>query len=99
MLHFLGLNHSYQFSVSKCRFVIYNLNFKKHIDNFVCKALFLTIEKAKILDNAFIDSQFNYAPLILMFCRKTFYSKIQFLNLKPKLEIWEVLGMFNLQVN
>ena len=38
---------------------------------------FHTVVKAKILCNAFIDSQFNYAPLIWMFCRKTFYSKIE----------------------
>ena len=38
---------------------------------------FLIIEKAKILGNAFIDSQFNYAPLTWIFCRKTFYSKIE----------------------
>ena len=38
---------------------------------------FLTIEKAKILGNAFIDSQFNYAPLIWMFSRKTFYFKVE----------------------
>ena len=65
-----------------------NLTFKKHVDSLVCKAQyklhalrrirkFLTIEKAKILGNAFIDSQFNYAPLIWMFCRKTLYSKIE----------------------
>ena len=65
-----------------------NLILKKHIDNLVRKAQyklhalrrirkFLTIEKAKILGNAFIDSQFNYASLIWMFCRKTFYSKIE----------------------
>ena len=65
-----------------------NLIFKKHIDNLVRKARyklhalrrirkFLTTEKAKLLGNAFIDSQFNYAPLMWMFCRKTFYSKIE----------------------
>ena len=65
-----------------------NLTFKNHIDNLVRKTQyklhalrrirkFLTIEKAKILGNTFIDSQFNYAPLIWMFCRKTLYSKIQ----------------------
>ena len=65
-----------------------NLTFKKHIDNLVRKTQyklhalwrirkFLTIYKAKILSNAFIASQFNYAPLIWMFCRKTFYSKIE----------------------
>ena len=65
-----------------------NLTFKIHIDNLVREAQykrhalrrirkFLTIEKTKILGNAFIDSQLNYAPLIWMFCRKTLYSKIQ----------------------
>ena len=39
--------------------------------------ILLTIDKAKILGNAFIDSQFNYAPLLWMFCRKTLYSKIE----------------------
>ena len=37
----------------------------------------LTVETAKILDNAFIDSQFNYAPLIWMFCKKTPYLKTE----------------------
>ena len=56
-----------------------NLTFKRHIGNLVkLHALrrirkFLTIEKAKILGNAFIDSQFNYAPLIW----KTLYSKTE----------------------
>ena len=65
-----------------------NLTFKKHVGYLVRKAQyklralrrirkFLTIEKAKILGNDFMDSQFNYAPLIWMFCRKTLYSKIQ----------------------
>ena len=65
-----------------------NLTFKKYLGNLVCKAQyklhalrhirkFVTIEKAKILGNAFIDSQFNYAPLIWMFCRKSFYYKIE----------------------
>ena len=35
------------------------------------------MEKAKILGNAFIDSQLNYAPLLTMFCRKISYSKIE----------------------
>ena len=59
--------------------------FSKNIDNLICKTKykihasqhrkFLTVEKAKILGNAFISSQFNYSPLIWMLCRKTFYSK------------------------
>ena len=65
-----------------------NLTFKKHVGSLVRKTQyklhalrrirrFLTIKKAKILGNAFIDSQFKYAPLTWMFCRKTLYSKIQ----------------------
>ena len=38
---------------------------------------FFTVEKAKMLVNAFIDSHFNYAPLIWMFCRKTLHRKIE----------------------
>ena len=63
------------------------LTFRQHVENLCRKAQyklhalrrirkFLTIEKAKMLGNAFIDSQFNYAPLPWMFCRKTLYSKI-----------------------
>ena len=65
-----------------------NLTFKKHIDNVLRKAQyklhalrrirkFFAIEKVKILGNGFIDSQFNYALLIQMFCRKILYSKIE----------------------
>ena len=63
------------------------LTFKQHIENLCRKVQYklhalrrirelLTIEKAKILGNAFIDSQFNYALLLWMFRRKTLYSKI-----------------------
>ena len=52
-----------------------SLTFKKHTDNLVGMAQykfhaprlirkFLTVEIAKILANAFIDSQFNCTPLI-----------------------------------
>ena len=64
------------------------LTFKQHIENLCPKGQykvhtlrrirkFLTIEKTKILDNAFIDSQFKCAPLLWMFCRKNLYSKIE----------------------
>ena len=64
------------------------LTFKEHSENLCLKAQdklhalrrirkFLTIEKAKMLGNAIIDSQFNYAPLLCMFCRKALYSKIE----------------------
>ena len=29
------------------------------------------------MGNTFIGTHFSYAPLIWMFCRKTFYSKIE----------------------
>ena len=63
------------------------LKFKKHIED-LCKnacyklhALrsirgYLIVEKARILSNAFIDSQFNYASLIWMFAGKTLINKI-----------------------
>ena len=64
------------------------LNFKKHIENLCRNAQYklyalrrirkyLTLDKAKLLGNAFIDSQFNYAPLIWMFCHKGTYLKMQ----------------------
>ena len=63
------------------------LKFKKHIENLCKKASFklhalrrirkfLKVEKARILANAFINSQFNYAPLIWMFASKTAINKI-----------------------
>ena len=64
------------------------LAFNEHIDN-LCRTAnyklhalrrirkYLSLEKAKLLCNAFINSQFNYAPLVWMFCRKKRYLKIQ----------------------
>ena len=57
------------------------LTFDEHIDSLCrianCKlhALrrarkYLSLEKTKLLWNTFINSQFNYALLVLMFCRK-----------------------------
>ena len=63
------------------------LKFKKHIE-VLCKKVsyklhalrrlrgYFTVKKARILANAFINSQFNYAPLIWMFAGKTFINKI-----------------------
>ena len=55
--------------------------FKMHIEDLCKKASYrihalwrireyLTVDKAKILANPFIDSQFDYAPLIWMFAGK-----------------------------
>ena len=65
-----------------------NLTFKKHIDNLVHKAQyklhallrirkFLTIEKAEILGNAFIESQLNYVPLNGFSVEKHFILKLK----------------------
>ena len=43
-------------------------NFKLHALRRIRK--YLSLEKVKLLCNACINSQFNYAPLVWMFCRK-----------------------------
>ena len=64
------------------------LNFSKHIDKLCRNAQhklrtlrqirkYLRLEKVKMSGNTFIDSQFNYAPLIWMFWRKGLYWKMQ----------------------
>ena len=64
-----------------------DLKFKKNIENpwknasHKLHALrkrrgYLKVEKARTLANAFIDSQFNYAPLIWMFAGKALINKI-----------------------
>ena len=64
-----------------------NLTFKKHISELCRRASYklhtshrirkyLTVEKAKLLANAFINSQLNYAPLIWMFANKFSIDKI-----------------------
>ena len=63
------------------------LGFKKHIEDLCKKSSYklhvlrkirgyLTVEKARILANAFIDSQLNYVPLIWMFAGKILVNKI-----------------------
>ena len=64
------------------------LTFKEHINNLYRIASYrlyalrrirkyLTQDQAKLLYNAFINSQFIYVPIIWMFCRKNQYLKIQ----------------------
>ena len=63
------------------------LKFEKHINELCRKASskiralqrtrrFLSVDKARLLANAFIDSQFSYASLIQMFTAKTLINKI-----------------------
>ena len=53
----------------------WNVNYKLHVLRRMRKHL--AEEKAKLLGNTFIDSQFNSAPLIWMFSQKTLYLKIE----------------------
>ena len=64
------------------------LTFNEHINNLCHNASYklhalcrikkyLSQDQAKLLSNAFINNQFNYAPIIWMFCRKNQYLKIQ----------------------
>ena len=76
------------------------LNLKKHIKT-LCRSAqyklhalrrirkYLTLDKAKLLGNAFIDSQFNYAPLIWMFCHKATYLKMQKIHHKSLKVIYQ----------
>ena len=76
------------------------LNFKKRIEN-LCRTTqyklhalrrirkYLTLDKAKLLGNAFIDSQFNYAPLIWTFCHKATYLKMQKIHHKSLKVIYQ----------
>ena len=69
------------------------LTFKDHID-ILCRNVsyklhalrkirkYLTPDKAKVLYNAFINSQFSYASIIWMFCRKTDYLKMKKIQYK-----------------
>ena len=63
------------------------LKFKKHTEDLCKKASYklnsltktrgyFTVEKARMLANAFFDSQFNYAHLIWMFAGKILFNKI-----------------------
>ena len=52
-----------------CRKASYKLHALERIRRY------LSVDKVRLLANAFIDSQFNYAPLIWMFAGKTLISK------------------------
>ena len=72
----LGLTINKELNFSKyigklCR----NAQYKLHALRRIRKYLGLGI--AKMLGNALIDTQLNYAPLIWLFCRKELYLKMQ----------------------
>ena len=69
------------------------LTFKDHIDTLCRNASYklhalrrirkyLTPDKAKVLYNAFINSQFSYASIVWMFCRKMNYIKVEKIQYK-----------------
>ena len=76
------------------------LNFSTHTDKLSRNAQYklhalrpirkyVSLEKAKMLGNVFIDSQFNYAPLIWAFCRKGLYLKMQKIHHKTLKVIYQ----------
>ena len=78
-----------------------NLTCKKHISGICRRASYklhtlrrirkhLTVEKAKLLANAFIKSQFNYAPLIWMFANKFSIDKILKIHKKALQIVYDV---------
>ena len=69
------------------------LTCNEHINNLSCFASYklyalhrirkyLTQDQARLLYNAFINNQFNYVPIIWMFCQNNQYLKIQNINHK-----------------
>ena len=65
----------------------HNAQYKLHALRRIRK--YLSLEKAKMLGNAFIDIQFNYAPLIGMFCRKGLNLKMQKIHHKTLKVIYQ----------
>ena len=70
----LGLTNDKELSFSKHIITNY-AQYKLHALRRIRK--YLSLEKAKMLGNAFIDSQLNYAPLIWVFCGKRLYLKMR----------------------
>ena len=55
-------------------------NYKLHVSRRIRK--YLTFEKSKLLYNAFINNQFNYASIIWMFCHKQDYLQVEKIHYK-----------------
>ena len=79
------------------------LKFKSYIEELCRKATYklhslhrikkyLTVEKAKLLANAFINSQFTYAPLIWMFAGKSSIAKICKIHLRTRQIVYNCLS-------
>ena len=60
---------------------------------------YLTSVKARALENAFVDSQFNYAPPIWIFCKKTIYFKMQKIDHKTLKIIYQSDGFYENLLN
>ena len=80
------------------------LKFKKYIEDLCKKASYklhsfrrirgyLTVEKARILANVFIDIHFNYAPLIWMLAGKTLINKI--CKIHHRTLVWFTMNIIN----
>ena len=56
---------------------------------------YLTLDKAKLLGNSFIDIQFNYTPVIWMFCHKNTYLKMQKIHYETPKVIYQSDAFYN----
>ena len=85
--------------------MIKKLSFSNHIESLILNSnlkllalrrirKFLTTEKAKVLCNAFINSQFNYVPIIWMFCGKQHYEKIKKIHYKSLKVVFQTDGTY-----
>ena len=86
------------FILKKVPFAVYASIFLKYLTLpylYDAKVKFITVEKAKILGNVFIDSQFNYATLIRMFWRKSVYSEIEKIHHKTLKVIYGIDDFYN----
>ena len=78
-------------------------NYKLHALRRIRK--YLTLEKSKLLYNAFINNQFNYASIIWMFCRKQDYLEVEKIHYKAlkivynSNECYEELLICNIEVS
>ena len=86
------------FILKKVPFAVYAGIFLKYLTLpylYDAKVKFITVEKAKILGNVLIDSQFNYATLVRMFWRKSVYSEIEKIHHKTLKVIYGIDDFYN----
>ena len=67
-----------------CQTVLYKLHALRRLRKY------LTLEKARVLGNAFVDSQFNYIPLIWMHKIQSDESYENLINLDKSVSLYQI---------